>query len=281
MAAVLLALAASLSWGFADFGGGVVSRRVAVPAVIVGTQASGLALAGAIILATGADAPSWRYVLYGMAAGVVGVTALYAFYRGLAIGAMGVVAPITTTGVLVPVAVGLFRGERPSGLQGVGVVLALVGIVAASLEPEREALHDRRLAAGAGLALIAALGFGAALVGIQAASKGGGALWATATMRMASLPLVIAVALAVRPPTAGLRRAWPLVVLVGLLDTGANLLFGEAATRGLLSVTSVLSSLYPVIVVLLARFLLAERLAPVQLAGAATALAGVALISAG
>jgi drug/metabolite transporter (DMT)-like permease len=253
---------------------------VAVPVVIVITQASGLVLAGSIILATGADPPSLDRLLWGFGAGIVGVTALYAFYRGLAIGVMGVVAPITTTGVLVPVAVGLFRGERPSGFQAAGVVLAIAGIVAASLEPEREALRDRRLAAGAGLALIAALGFGTALVGIQEASEGG-TLWATASMRIASLPMVIAVALIVRPSVQGVRSFWPFIVVVGVLDAGANLMFGAAANRGLLSVVAVLSSLYPVVVVLLARFLLAERLAPVQLAGAATALAGVALISAG
>jgi len=278
--AVLLALGAGLAWGVADFWGGVTARRVPVPIVVVVTQIAGLVLVGVIVVAAGEPPPEWKRIAYGALAGGVGVVGLTAFYRGLAVGSMGVVAPIAATAALVPVGVGLARGERPSGLQAVGVALALAGVAAASLEPERRALHDRRVAAGVGLALVAAVCFGSALVGLQAAAKGG-PVWATVSMRGVAVPLAVVGVLVLRTPVRGSLPRWPSLVLVGLGDTGANLLFGAAANRGLLSVVSVLASLYPVIVVVLARLVLSERLGRAQLTGAAAALLGVALISAG
>ena len=118
------------------------------------------------------------------------------------------------------------------------------------------------------------------LVGLNAAAKGS-PIWATFSMRVTAVPLGLAFVLAMRLPVRGSLRHWPLLAGVGLADTGANILFGLAGNRGLLSVVAVLASLYPVIVVALARVLLSERLAPSQLGGAAAALAGVALISAG
>ena len=100
-------------------------------------------------------------------------------------------------------------------------------------------------------------------------------------MRLTVVPLVLLAVLVVRPSTAKVRPALPILVAAGLFDTGANLLYGASATRGLISVVSVLGSLYPVVLVVLARFVLAERIARPQLAGVAVALAGVALISAG
>ena len=117
-------------------------------------------------------------------------------------------------------------------------------------------------------------------MGLNAAAKGS-PIWATFSMRITAVPLGLAFVLAMRVPASGSLRQWPLLVGVGLADTGANILFGFAGNRGLLSVVAVLASLYPVIVVVLARLLLSERLAPSQLGGAAAALIGIALISAG
>ncbi len=279
MTAVLLALGASLTWGFADFGAGVGARRLPVLVVMAVSQAAGLALVALVVLAAGAHVPSAAQLAWGAGAGVVGVLGLAAFYRALAVGTMGIVGPITATAAVVPVAYGLAHGERPSLLQGVGVALAFAGIVGASLEPASE-LGRRKVGTGVGLALLAAAGFGCTLVGLSRASAGG-ALWATLSMRAVGAPLVVAAVLVVRPGVARPSRAWLLLVGVGLGDTGATILYGLASTRGLLSVVSVLASLYPVVLIVLARALLAERMAHVQLTGVAAALAGVALISAG
>ena len=276
---VLLALAASLAWGFADFGAGVGARRLPVLVVATIGQSAGLLLAGAVVLATSDSTPTRAQFAWAAFAGLIGVVGIGAFYRALAIGTMGIVGPITATAAVVPLAYALARGERPSTMQGVGVGLAVVGVIAASLEhvPERAA---RRFGVGVGLALIAALSFGGSLIGLSRAAPGGTG-WAVFTMRAAVVPLVLIAVLVLRPKLPQSSRGWLLLVGVGIGDTGATLLYGAASTRGLLSVVAVLASLYPIVIVVLARVLLAERVARPQLAGVAVALAGVALISAG
>ena len=279
MTAVLLALGASLAWGFADFGAGAAARRLPVFVVAAVSQMAGLGFAGAVVLATAHGTPSRRQFAWAAFAGVVGVVGLSFFYRALAVGTMGIVGPITATAAIVPLAYGLGRGERPSSVQGIGVALAVIGVIAASLEPLPEGGGRRRLGIGVGFALAAAFSFGWALVGLSRAAPGGVA-WATLTMRIAAVPiaLVLALTLQRRAPSS---RGWLLLAAVGVTDAGATLLYAAATTRGLLSVIGVLSSLYPIVIVVLARVLLAERLARSQLAGVALALAGVALISAG
>jgi drug/metabolite transporter (DMT)-like permease len=276
---ILLALAASLTWGFADFGAGVGARKVPVFLVAAAAQCAGLVVAATVVLATGASIPSHTQLAWAALAGVAGVIGLAAFYRALAVGTMGIVGPITATASLVPLAFGLARGERPSTLQDVGVALAVVGVVAASLEhgPER---GGKRFGMGVGLALLAALSFGWSLVGLGRAAPGGTA-WAVLAMRIVAVPLVLAVVVASNARGPGSSRGWLLLLGVGVADTSATLLYGLASTRGLLSVVAVLSSLYPIVIVVLARVVLAERIARPQLVGVAVALAGVALVSAG
>ncbi|MHB8468744.1 MAG: EamA family transporter [Gaiellaceae bacterium] len=279
MTGILLALSASVAWGFADFGAGVGARRVSVPYVLAVSQVAGLFLVGALVLVLQPRAPTGAQLAWGAFGGALGALGLASFYRALAVGTMGIVGPISATGVVVPVVFGLARGERPSTLQALGVAVACVGVVAASLEriPDRP---GRQVGAGVGLALLAAAGFGSSLIGLNRASQAG-ALWGTLSVRMVAVPVVLAAALVLRPPLRGVRTNLLLLVGAGLGDTGANLLYGLASARGLISVVSVLASLYPVLLVVLARLLLAERIAKPQLAGVATALLGVALISAG
>jgi drug/metabolite transporter (DMT)-like permease len=256
----------------------VLTRRLPVTIVLAVSQLAGLALVALIAGATGANAPSDAHLVYGLLAGIAGAAGLIAFYRGLAVGPMGVVAPISSTAVLVPLAVGLAHGEHPSGLQAAGVGFAVLGVFVASLEPDG---RSRIFSTGAVLAVVAAVCFGLTLVGVNAAAKGG-TVWATLSLRVGGIPFVLAAAALTTRRLGRVRiRGWPGLVAVGAGDATGNLLFGAASTRGLLSVTAVLASLYPVLVVLLARAFLQERLAPVQLAGAAAALGGVALISAG
>jgi drug/metabolite transporter (DMT)-like permease len=276
---VALALAASLSWGIADFGGGMGARRVKLIWVLVISQAAGLVLVGAFALVTQPEVPNGRELAWGVFGGIMGAAGLTSFYRALSIGTMGIVGPITATGAVVPVAYGLARGEHPSVLQGVGIVVAVGGVVAASLEPLPEGA-GRKLATGVGLSLLAALGFGSSILGLNRVSQAG-VVWGTLTLRLTVVPIVCLAALLLRPSLGRLRPNLPILIAAGLFDTGANLLYGASARHGLISVVSVLGSLYPVVLVVLARFVLAERIARPQLAGVAVALAGVALISAG
>ena len=278
MIAIVLALGASVTWGFADFGAGFASRRLPVFVVTFVMQVAGLVAVALYVWLTASGRPTWTQVGWAVFAGLAGVVGLSSFYRGLAIGARGIVGPISTTAALVPLAYGLSRGERPSAPQGIGVALAVVGVLGASLEPQ-PAGRGRQVGAGVGLALLAALGFGCSLIGLSKAAPGGIG-WAVLVMRLVAIPCmgVLALGLGVRRPT---RRMLILLVAIGFADTGATLLYAAASTRGLLSIVAVLASLYPVVILALARVLLHERVARPQLVGVAVALCGVALVSAG
>ena len=235
-------------------------------AVAVGVWAL---VAGEPFLGAGATAAA-------MAAGVCGAVGLGALYRGMAVGALGVVAPISRGAAAIPFAYGVSRGERPSWVQVAGVVVALAGLVFVSRAPGAA----RAVSAGVGLALIAALGFGFYFVFLGVGAEDS-VPWTVLVARLTSAALALTALLAagVSLRTGGLLLA-P-VLAVGICDTSANVLFALASTRGLLSVVSVLTSLYPAVTVALAAVLLRERVSRGQLAGAGAVLAGAALIGAG
>jgi drug/metabolite transporter (DMT)-like permease len=226
------------------------------------------------------ELPSWSAVAWAALAGSAGIVALGAFYRALAIGTMSVVAPISATAAAVPVLVGLAEGERPGGLQIAGMVAALAGVILASREPVEEGCPPANRAA-IGLALVAAAGFGTFFVGIDRASATAEVPWVIVVQRCCSVSLLVIATLVVRPSLPRDGASLLVLAAVGLLDLGANGLYALATTHGLLSVVSVLGSLYPAVTVVLARFVLAERIARVQEVGVVLALAGVVAISAG
>jgi drug/metabolite transporter (DMT)-like permease len=273
--AAALALGASLAWGTGDFLGGRAARVIHVLSVVAISQLVGLVAVLCWALLSSDAFPPAADVAPAAAAGVGGAIGLASLYRGMAIGAMGVVAPISALAPLIPFVVGLADGERPSALQLVGTALALAGVAVLSREP-----GDRRRAAGTGLALVAAAGFGSYFVFLDAAADTS-VPWAVTIARATAATLAVAGALRVsaslRPPLPVL----PALVAVGIADVGANVLFGLASTRGLLAVVSVLASLYPVVTVVLARLFLGERLAASQRLGGAGAIAGATLVAAG
>lgn len=276
--AALLALLSSVLWGGSDFLGGTVSRRLAAPVVVGASQLVGLLAVTAVTAGLGELGGPSGYLPWAVGAGLAGLVGLVAFYSALAIGTMGVVSPIAALGVVVPVLVGLLRGERPGTVQVFGIVLAVVGVVLAS-GPE---LSGRAGARPLLLAVLAAFAFGLALLFI---AEGGrtSTLMTLVAMRATSVAvMVVVLGAAARRTSLGLRAGdVPVITVMGLGDVGANLAFGVASTKGLVSVVAVLGSLYPVVTVLLARVVLAERLARVQNVGVAVALAGVVLIAAG
>ena len=279
MLAVALALGAALSWGVGDFLGGLKSRSVHVLTVLALSQLAGLAGITIWLLLSRGDLPDGGNAAQAAGAGLAGVIGLGAMYRGMAIGAMGVVAPISAGAAAVPFVAGLVQGERPTLLQIGGALLALLGVVLVSREP---APVGARVARGVGLAFVAAAGFGLFFVLLDAASSANTSAAGTVfVLRATAVTFALAVALAAGINLRPGRQHLPAVIAVGLFDVGANVLFALATTRGLLSVVSVLASLYPVITVALAAVLLRERLAAVQRVGAGTALAGAALLSAG
>src|SRR5918999_2094290 len=161
MLAAVLALASSLSWGLSDFLGGFQSRRHHVLAVLLISQALAFAVLVVAVLAGAPTEHDGAATAWAASVGVLGLIALSAFYRALAIGTMSIVAPISATGVAIPVLVGLAGGERPGALQVAGIVLACGGVVLAAREPPSDDAEARRAGrASIGLALVAAGGLG-------------------------------------------------------------------------------------------------------------------------
>jgi drug/metabolite transporter (DMT)-like permease len=279
MLPLLLALGSGIGWGTADFLAGLAARRQALFVVMAVSQGAGLVFVAVVVLVRGEVPQQAIAVWYGAAAGILGAVGLAALYRALAIGRMSIVAPTAALSGIVPLAWGLARGDRPSAVQAAGIALAVLGVVLAS-----RSLDDgspRRMAVGVGLALIAAVTLGVLVVLLDEIGRTD-PLWGVLAVRVSAL-MLLSIALLVRRPS--LRMSFPdlrWLVGVGVLDNGSNLLFALAADAGgLLALTSVLGSLYPVATVVLARLVLHERLERHQAAGVAAALVGVALIAGG
>jgi drug/metabolite transporter (DMT)-like permease len=238
-------------------------------------------LVGAVLLGAPTEHDT-AATLWAAGVGALGLLGLVAFYRALAIGTMSVVAPISATGVAIPVLVGLLSGERPSALQVAGIALACAGVVLAAREAPTADDDARRASRTAiGLALLAAIGFGSFFAGIDRAEETGDVAWVLLSARTADVLLLALACGVVRPKLPTAPQALGTIALIGVLDLLANLLFVLAAGRGLLSVVGVLGSLYPAVTVVLARFVLHERLTRTQHAGVAVTLAGVVALAAG
>jgi drug/metabolite transporter (DMT)-like permease len=275
MRAIALALGASLTWGVADFFGPLKGRKYGVLRVLFYVQLGGLAVI-AVIVALRGKGPADSAALLAIPAACSGTLGLYAYYRGMAVGAISIVAPIAGISAIVPVTVGILSGDRPSSWQLLGIAGALSGVFLAAREPGR----GSRLAAGVGLALLAALGFGGYFPPMHAAGEAD-FWWASLVFRITSTSIIL-VTVAVRRPSLAIEPVQiPILALIGTGDMLGNLLFAASASQGLVSITSVLASLYPIVTIVLARLLLKERVARSQEAGIVLTLAGVALIVAG
>ncbi|MFJ2161014.1 EamA family transporter [Streptomyces sp. NPDC087856] len=280
------ALATSLLWGLADFGGGLLTRRSPALTVVVVSQGIAAAVLGAVVVATGGWSEAGPRLWFAFAAGLVGPVALFSFYKALALGPMGVVSPLATLSVAVPVGVGLFLGERPGLMQVAGIAVAVTGVVLAGGPQLRGAPVQRQAIL---LTLIAALGFGTVFALIAEASTtvtglflalfvqrltnvatGGAALYASVRRGGVALPEC-------GFPWASL----PALAFVGLADVAANGTYSIAAQHGPVTVAAVLASLYPVVTALAARGFLSERLRVIQAAGAGLALVGTLLLATG
>ncbi|MFE7530389.1 EamA family transporter [Kitasatospora sp. NPDC057542] len=280
----LLALAAGLLWGVADFGGGALARRLPALTVVVASQAMAAAVLLAAVLATGGWTDATPALWWAVAAGVIGPFAVLAFYRALALGPMGVISPLTTISVAVPVGVGLAPGDRPGLGQVAGIAVAMVGVVLAA-GPERGGPRAARKALL--LTVAAAFGFGTVMALIAHASTGGGLLLVLCVQRVCNVAVGGAVLLAglrrsggTAELLPGVRTQLPALTATGLADVAANGVYAMASHRGSAAVAAVLSSLYPVVTALMARGVFKERLRPVQAVGAGLAVAGTLLLAA-
>lgn len=280
MTSIALALGAALGWGFADFVAGSTSR-VSSALVVLGTsQLIGFVIALVAAGVVGLDSPQRSDLLFAAASGVTLTLGLGALYRAMALGAMSIAAPIAATGVAIPVVVGLAGGDDPSTLQAVGLIAALGGVVLCSREPASSTNRRTKLAAGVGLALLAALGGGLTTTALGAASSAG-VLWVLLIQRSVVGTIALTLAVATGSSPRPRRSVLPAIALIGAVDLLATALFTAAVVEGELSLVAVVGALYPVVTVMLAFAMLGESLVRHQLIGAAAALFGVAAIAGG
>jgi drug/metabolite transporter (DMT)-like permease len=275
MVPVALALGASLAWGASDFLAGLKARRLALLWVLLISQATGLVLVGIAAIVSGTPLPGEHAALLAAGAGIAELIGFAALYKALAIGPMSVVAPISAMAALLPIIVGVAAGDAPNGAQAIGMLLALAGAALASFEYGGD---HRRAATGVGLAIVAAIGFGAFFVGTDLAADEG-ALWAVTINRATAVAVLVMVVLAVRRPSPITRDQIAPLAAVGALDISANVMFAVALTVGMAAAVSVLGSLYPIATVVLARAILREQLSFSQRGGVVAALAGIGLVS--
>jgi drug/metabolite transporter (DMT)-like permease len=272
---VFFGLASAASWGAGDFSGGLASRRCSVYSVVLISQLVGLGLLATLALVLAEPLPPPVDLLWGGAAGVIGTIGLVALYRGLALGRMGVVAPMAAVvTAVIPLLYGLFLEGMPAAPQLAGFGLALVAVWLVSRSDGGRIIQWREL----GLPLVAGLGFGFFLIVIDHTSQAA-LLWPLVAARIASIGLLLTVIALSRQRALPAARQLPLVVLSGLFDAGGNAFYALAAQAGRLDVAVMLSSLYPAMTVLLARVLLKERLARLQAIGVGAALVAVVLIA--
>ncbi len=289
----IFALTAALLYGSADFLGGVATRRARALSVLPASAAVGLLMVLVTAVAFGGPV-GWPGLAWGLAAGAVGGTGLIVFYAGLAEGPMTIVAPTSAlTATVLPVAVSLTDGERASSSVYAGVLICLVAIVLVSSagtpavrERTSARLVDRLAGRGfhvraIGYGLAAGATFGLFFIFLRNGGESG-ALWPVAASRLAGFVVIVAAAATTRTRpviAAGGTRLLLATFGSGLLDATANVCYVLATRAGLFGLAVVLTSLYPGITVVLARFALAERLRPIQLAGLLLAALGVILVT--
>ena len=276
---VALGALVALAYGSGDFLGGFASQRLRTSTVLLGAQSIGLAVALLLVIVLRDASPDAHVYVLSAIAGAVGVVAVALLYRGLAVGRMSVVAPVSAVGgAVLPVMWGLLRGERPSALAFVGIALALIAIVIVGRGAEHDPapsvtpLHELALGAGAGI------GFGIVFILFSESASGSG-FWPVLIARCTSVPLLVVAVIILRQPPRVTRSGLAPVLGAGLFDVTANALIVLAIRRGLLSLVAPVASLYPATTVVLARFVLHERIGRQRAGGLVLGLVGLALIA--
>ena len=279
----VIALGAAAFYGSADFFGGLTARRANTLATVVISQLVGLILLLGALPFLPAATVSDRDWLMGVCAGLSGGAGVALLYRALAVGIMAVVAPITAVvSAIIPVLFGFAMGERVKILTGAGIVLALLAIVMVSqqgtvAEAHRDPDRPRRLPPGVALALLAGVAIGVFLLSLARTTTASG-MWPLIAARLTSVTLFTLAAFMTGKTLRMQRSAGITATVSGVLDMLANVLMMLAARIGPLSIVITLVSLYPAGTVILARFILGERLSLVQNAGIACALVAIILI---
>jgi drug/metabolite transporter (DMT)-like permease len=274
-AAVTFGLASALTWGAGDFSGGLATKRAPVFGVLAIGHGFGLLLLIGLALLWGEAAPAASEFAWGVAAGLCGMVGLVALYRGLAVGRMSIVAPVSAVlTAALPVLFGVATAGLPGGTTLLGFGLALLGVWLLAGTGAKESGRG-----GLGLALLAGCGFGIFFILLDRAGENA-VIWPLVAARCGSLAVLLPIALVRRQFGRFIPRSLGLALLAGTLDVLGNAFFILATQAGRLDVAAILSSMYPASTVLLASILLGERVTRAQMAGIVVVLVSIALIAA-
>jgi len=279
--AIILALISSALFGAGDFLGGLASRRTHVLVVVGASHVVGLFL----ILSVApfmADAITLRDLGLGGIAGIAGVVGITCLYHSLSRGPMALVAPITAvSNAAVPALWGIYFGDRLSAPQTVGVVLGLAAILLVSRVSGEEPTAGNATPGLIGMALLSGVGFGGFFICMDLTTEAT-TPWPLVSARVVSAGIALILLTRIRrSPIPRRDEARGAIVGAGVLDMTANLAILIAVHHGMLSLVVVLGSLYPASTVLLARYVLQERMARTQVVGLVVALAAIAAIASG
>lgn len=271
----LFAVLSALSYGIADFSGGLAGRKSPVSAVVAWSQAVGIIVALiAVPIIGGTKLTAWAW-LWGALAGLCGAAGLSSLYRGLATGLAAVVSPTAAVaGTALPVLAGFLLGERPGLLTWLGVALAIPAVLLLSVE---HGDHKGAVMKSLKMGLIAGLGFGGFFIFIARTPDNSG-IWPLVAARSASVPALIIITLIQRKPLALVKGSRLAALGAGAMDMAANVFYLLAARSGMLITAVVITALYPAPTVLLQRMVFKERLGPARIAGLILALTGVVII---
>ncbi|MCG8634595.1 MAG: DMT family transporter [Desulfobacterales bacterium] len=275
------AMAACLGWGIADFIGGYKSRDLSTLTVLLISNGVGVSLLSAVLVVSGRPFFNDPGLVWAVPAGVTGIVSMYLLYRSLAIGTMAVLAPVSATGVILPVIWGMVNGDTLSGPALGGMVMALAGTMMAAMEKSKDKV---RWTNGIGHALGAAVCIGFYFILMDRACETD-PLWASMIMRTTTFILLVPVVLVYKTRGAGrplfttLKGHLYIILFMGCMDTLAAFSFALATRSGMLSIVAVISSLYPAVTVLLSTVIIREKLRRIQYAGVIFAVSGVGLIS--
>ena len=276
LAVVVLGLASAITWGAGDFGGGWTGRRAPVLGVAIGVDLIGVIVMVGIAIAIGEPIPNPTTLALAALAGVLAVAGILGLYTGLAVGRMGVVAPVTgVIAATLPVIVGFVGQGWPAGQVVVGIVLALGAVVLVSGSTDTTGRRS-----GIEYALIGGVGLGLFNITIGAFPEDLVA-WPLAVIKAGSLVPIAALVIVARRPWRIPRPVVPALLAVAVLDLAGNGLYILATQAGRLDVAATLSSLYPVTTVVLAVVLLRERVTWSHLVGIIMAGIAIALIAGG
>lgn len=273
---MVLGLAAALAWGAGDFGGGLASRRVPVYGVVLVSQATGFIMSFAAATMRGESFPTGGDVLVCLIGGALGAFGITMLYRGLAIGRMGIVAPVTgVLAAVIPVVAGFLIEGVPPPLVLVGIVIAVVAVIMVSRVADETGGR-------AGLAEALAGGTAIGLFGVAISQLSPGDVFADlAVIRLVQGILVVAAVLVTRSAWRPGRSLLLPLIVIGILDTAGNGFYLAAVQTGQLAIASVLSAMYPVATVVLAAVVLREPVTRDHTIGIVLAGAAIALIGAG